>query len=125
MQGAGEPLMAQHDSHSAPVLSSDSKSSSSSKTLAQVWVDAAATASPGQHFSVCTQSMCVLPVFFFAAQLPACLQQVLSSTACITTDVPMRIAVKTTTSKAALRACVLCCSCSTHSRRCPSRLGPS
>ena len=54
MQGAAEPMMAQHNSHSAPVLNSNSKSSSSSKTLAQVWVDAAATASPGQHASVCT-----------------------------------------------------------------------
>ena len=54
MQGAGEPLMAQRDSHSAPVLNSNSKSSSSSKTLAQVWLDSAATASPGQHASVCT-----------------------------------------------------------------------
>lgn len=61
MQDIDEPSMAQQESHSAPVLNSNSSSKSSGKTLAQVWLDGAATAPPGQQFSVCTHSVSALP----------------------------------------------------------------
>ena len=80
MQDANEPVMAQHESHSAPAPNSDG--SNSSKPLAQVWLDAAATASPGQHTSVrvCSPHLC-FPKYLFAVQLHACLLPLLLSRA--------------------------------------------